>query len=507
MKILSPEQLRAWDQASLSLQKIQSHELMERAAIACTDRILSLVPPQNEITIFCGSGNNGGDGFAIARLLLQKNRSVRVVEIATSEKRSADCERMRQHLLEINSDRLTSIQKEEDLYSFQIAEGQYAIDALLGTGLNRPAEGLTAITIDFINARYAYTISIDIPSGLFADKSSSGNKSIIRSQLCLTFQCPKLALLLPQNQAFAQEFELLDIGLPLSELSQVSTPYYFVTAAEIAALLKPRSKFSHKGNYGHGLLVAGAKGMTGAAIIAAEAALRSGAGLLTVHSVSETLRALQSRLPEAMTSEDEHPDFVSSLELLAKFDCLAIGPGLGQQDATATVLKKILQYFNGPLLIDADGLNLLSENKTWLEYLPAETILTPHPGEFQRLAEKTEDDFERLSIIRQFAIRYNCLLVYKGAHTVIAMPDGNLFFNSTGNPSLAKGGSGDALSGILLGLLSRGYTPAKAVLIGTFVHGLAADLCSESQSKESILASDLTAKLGAAFHYLEKSVI
>jgi len=505
MKILTTEQTRALDAASIVLQSIQSHELMERAAKACTERILALIPKEKILHVFCGAGNNGGDGLAIARLLIEQGRGVRVFYVASSEKRSQDCDTNWKLLSETSPEILRSVNAVSELQNNLSEEPVYAIDALLGTGLNRPAEGLMAEVIDFINQHYRFIISIDVPSGLFADKSSSENKSIIRSRLCLSFQFPKLAFLLPQNQPYVPEFELVDIGLSISELTQVSTNLYYVTAADIAALLKPRAKFSHKGQFGHGLLVAGSKGMSGAALIASEAALRSGAGLLTLHSVAETLSAMRIRLPEAMSSEDQNADCVSSLQLSDKYDCLAFGPGLGQAEETETVLKKILHYFTGPLLIDADGLNMLATNKTWLEFLPADTLLTPHPGEFERLTEKVHDDFDRLSVIRSFAMRYNCLLLYKGAHSIMAMPDGNLFFNSSGNPALAKGGSGDTLSGILLGLLCRGYTAPQALLIGTFVHGLAGDLCAEESSPESILASDVTARIGAAFSYLEKS--
>ena len=507
MKILTTEQSRALDAASIQLQNITSHELMERAAKACSERLLALVPEKDTISIFCGSGNNGGDGLAIARLLLAKGRKIQVFYLATSAQRSTDCEVNWKQLSEIQPGALHTVTALSDLHTPINTEANYAVDALLGTGLSRAPEGLVAETIDFINASYRFVISIDIPSGLFADTSSAQHKSIIRCHLCLSFQFPKLAFLLPQNQAFVPEFELLPIGLSISELNSVSTNLHYLTAGEIAGLLKPRLKFSHKGHYGHALLLAGSKGMSGAAILAAEACLRSGAGLLTLHSVAETIQALQSRLPEAMSAQDVHASYISQVELSEKYDAIAFGPGTGTAAETETVLKKIIQYTGSSLIIDADGLTLLASNKTWLEYMPAATILSPHPGEFERLTEKVQDDFDRLSVIRQFAMRYNCLLLYKGAHTIIAMPDGNLFFNSSGNPALAKGGSGDTLTGILLGLLSRGYTSPQAALIGTFVHGLAADLCAETISQESVLASDLSKALGAAFRYLEEQKI
>jgi NAD(P)H-hydrate epimerase len=262
-------------------------------------------------------------------------------------------------------------------------------------------------------------------------------------------------------------------------------------------------KFDHKGTYGHSLLVAGSQGKSGAAIISAKACMRSGAGLLTVHSNKETLNALLNHLPEAMGSEDRDAEKITEIDP-ERYTAIAFGPGIGTHEDTQTVLKKLLNYYKGKLVIDADGLNILSENKTWLNFLPPGTILTPHPKEFERLVGESENEFERLKILKQFSLKYNCIVVLKGAHSAVAMPDGNVFFNSSGNPSLAKAGSGDGLTGIILGLLSRGYNAPQAAIIGTYIHGYAADLCLKKMSMESVLISDVINQLPKAFRKLEE---
>ncbi|MGZ4089382.1 MAG: NAD(P)H-hydrate dehydratase, partial [Bacteroidia bacterium] len=309
----------------------------------------------------------------------------------------------------------------------------------------------------------------------------------------------------PENGKYVNDFDVVDIGLNAPAIDEQATNNYFITQENISSLIKKRNKFDHKGTFGHGLLIAGSKGKGGAAIISAKACLRSGTGLLTVHSVDSVISALTSVLPEAMSSEDPSHDNISSLPAeIEKYDAVAFGPGIGTHEDSQTILKNLVQNYTGKLVIDADGLNILSENKTWLSFMIPSTILTPHVKEFERLAGNSGDGFERLKLLREFSIKYSCIVILKGAYTSIAMPDGNVFFNSSGNPGLAKGGSGDALTGIILGLLSRGYNPPKAVLIGTYIHGLAADICAKKMSMESILISDVIDQLPKAFRKLEK---
>ncbi len=501
MKLLNAQQIKALDAFTIQHEPISSLDLMERASRACVKRLVKLIPTDAPVLVFCGTGNNGGDGLAISRLLLDIGYSVKTFFVRYSEKISPDASENYQALQNKYPLCVHEINNGAQLPSF--APGATVIDALLGTGIHTAPAGLLEETIAFIN-QFNDVISVDLPSGLFPDRSSSENKSIVHSRLTLTFHAPKLAFLLPENFLFVPVFEVLDIGLSAEGISLMPAKNHFTTSSEISSLLQPRQKFSHKGSFGHALLLAGSPGKSGAAIIASKACLRSGAGYLTLHSTKETLQALLLALPEAMSNTDPHPDFITEVNDLEKYDAVGFGPGVGDRQETQTVLKKILQFYSGNLVIDADGLNILSENRTWLDFLPADTVLTPHPKEFERLSEKAEDDFDRLEILRRFSVRYSCIVILKGAHTAVAMPDGNVFFNSSGNAGLAKAGSGDGLTGIILGMMARGYTPPQAALIGVYVHGLAADLCARKKSMESILISDVIEKLPNAFRKLEK---
>lgn len=502
MKILSAEQIKFVDTLTIQNEPVASIDLMERAATACLKRIIKLAGSNKKIIVACGKGNNGGDGLAIARLLLENGFSCNAFVIHYSDTFSEDAQLNYTRLKEKFPENIYDINTIEELKEKSFSGEEILIDALLGTGINKPIEGLLGEVIQFLNPAFKRIISIDVPSGLYCNKTSTENKNIICSGLTLTFQFPKLAFLLPENKTFVPEFEILDIGLSQQAIDNIPANYYYTTKALVASLLKPRNKFSHKGSFGHALLMAGSKGKSGSAIIGSLACMRSGAGLLTLHSTKETLTALLHHLPEAMGSEDENADHISGIEKPENFDAIAFGPGVGMHEDTQQTLKKLLNYYAGKLVIDADGLNILSENKTWLDFLPASTIITPHLKEFERLAGKTNDDFERLETLKRFSARYKCIVILKGAHSAIAMPDGSVFFNASGNAGLAKAGSGDGLTGIILGLLSRGYNAPQAAMTGTFIHGYAADLCVKKKSMESILISDVIAQLPKAFKQL-----
>lgn len=503
MKIFSAEQIKQIDEFTIANEPVSSIDLMERAAMACTKRIMKLVKTEDELIIFCGKGNNGGDGFAIARLLLERGFNCHAFIINYTEKFSSDAEINYNKLKESFATKISEINSLADLKEKITSTNFIVIDALLGTGINKAIDGLLKETVTFINANFKRIISIDVPSGLFVDETSKDNDSIICSTLTLTFQFPKLAFLLPENKKYVNEFEVLDIGLSAKAIQDEFTNFYYITKQDISSFLKPRNKFSHKGIFGHALLLAGSKGKSGAAMISSKACLRSGAGLLTLHSNKSTTEGLLHHLPEAMSIEDTNEDHISEIDKPENYDAIGFGPGVGIHEDTQIVLKKILQYYTGKLIIDADGLNILAENKTWLDFLPPETILTPHPKEFERLFGKHENDFEKIKALKHISLKYNCIVVLKGAHSAVAFPDGSIFFNSSGNAGLAKGGSGDGLTGIILGLLARGYTAPKATLIGLFIHGYAADMCVKKNSMESLLISDIIDQLPRAFKKLE----
>jgi NAD(P)H-hydrate epimerase len=501
MKILSAEQIKLCDAFTIQNEPVASIDLMERAAMACIKHIVKNASIDSDFAIFCGKGNNGGDGLAIARLLIKRSYSVKVFVLDQSQNASEDFKTNLERLKELKADCISILSKEDDLKQIEFTPTTLIIDALFGTGLNKSLSGLVAQLVNFINATKLFIISIDIPSGLYADKANDKDDVIIYSSVTLSFQCPKLSFLMPQNGIYVPEFEILDIGLDKNFIQNIPAPYFYITKADLKPLLKQRAKFSHKGLYGHALLIAGAYGKMGASVIASQACLRSGAGLLTVQTPQKGINILQNSIPEAMVNADNNEEIISELPAMDKFSAVGIGPGIGTAIETEKVIKNLLNY-NLPMVLDADALNILSENKTWLSFLQPNSILTPHVKEFDRLTQKHKDDFERLESAKQFSMKHRCILVLKGAYTSIITPDGNVFFNSTGNAGLAKGGSGDTLTGIILGLLARGYTPPQAALLGVYIHGSAADSCLKKIHIESLLATDVINKISKAFEKL-----
>jgi len=376
------------------------------------------------------------------------------------------------------------------------------IDAILGTGINKPVEGLIAEVIDKINKSAVNVISIDVPSGLPIDEPMPKKWPVIQATTTLTFQQPKLMFLLPESGEYVGEMKVLDIQLDKAFIDSVDSQYYFLQDRDISPLMMKRKKFSHKGSFGHSLLIAGSYGKMGAAVLASHACLCSGTGLLTAHIPSCGYDILQTSLPEAMLSIDNNAEHVSVMPLLDAYTAIGVGPGIGKEADTARVLTLLIQSASANLVIDADALNIISENKTWLAFLPARTILTPHPKEFDRLTKVHTSSFERLKSAQALAHKHSIIIVLKGAYSAVVLPDRTVRFNSTGNPALAKGGSGDVLTGIITALLARGYEAADAASIGVYLHGLAADIGIEDIHPESLLASDVIAHISDAFRYL-----
>lgn len=498
MQILNSEQLKQCDAFTIAQQHITPLDLMERAAKACLPPILKLADPHSEFVVFCGKGNNGGDGLAISRLLLHQNYKVKTVIVEHADKASDDNAQNLEALLNTGHASVLHVREAGDLKNIELGEHTIVIDALLGIGVNRPVEGLLADAIDLVNGSSLPAISIDLPSGLYADASSKENKHIVRASHTLTFHCLKLALLMAENAAYTGHTDVLDIGLDRPFAASLETPYTLLQKQHIRFLLKPRPLFSHKGTYGHALLIGGSKGRSGAAILAAKACLKSGAGLLTVHSCKETLSAMLVQLPEAMASFDAE-DHISTYPNKTAFSAIGLGPGLGTDKDTQNVVKLLIQDAACPIVFDADAINILAENKTWLAFTRPGCVFTPHVKEFDRLAGAHQSDFDRLESAKEFSAKHRQIVVLKGAYTAVVLPSGKVYFNSTGNPALAKGGSGDVLTGIITGLIARGYEPEQACVIGVYTHGYAADLSIKKQSMESVLASDVIAQLGRAF--------
>ena len=492
MKILSAEQTRLWDQFTIEHEPISSLALMERAALKCTEWIIDQQLFEQPIKIFCGKGNNGGDGLAIARQLIERDIHPEVYILEFGNKGTDDFQanlaslhRITTHIHFIQSEPVFPV----------ISNNNLVIDALFGSGLNRPLDGLSAALIQHINNSRATIISIDVPGGMFIDHSSKGN-TIIRATHTLTFQNLKLCLLAAENSEWFGNIHVLDIGLHPAFLPTVTTTRFLFTVMEARSIFKRRDPFSNKGHHGHALIIGGAKGKAGAAIIAAESCVRSGAGLTTVYLLSGDGTAINTRIPEAMTI-----DKITLEDDVSKYKAIAIGPGLGTDAAAHHLVSSLIKNYTGRLVLDADALNVLSQHKEWLGQLMPGTILTPHPKEFDRLFGEHSNEPGRWNTALQVSKQYDIIIVLKGHHTLIASK-GNAYFNTTGNAGLAKGGSGDSLTGIITALLAQQYDAAEAAKLGVFIHGLAADLAIEQQSHESLMASDIAANLGKAFKML-----
>lgn len=503
MKILTVDQIRKADQYTIDNEPIASIDLMERAALALFHRIFPKLLPNQRLLIFAGSGNNGGDGLVLARLFHQQGYKVMVLLTRFSSPGSEDFELNLLRLHSLPDIQIIELANLEQLPEFLTDD--IIIDALFGSGLNKPLKGFTADLVDFINQCNQLVISIDMPSGLPADEPAPKGASIVQADYTYTFESAKLAFLFSENEYFVGNWEIVPIGLHAEFMQQVSTANYLLDNHSIRPLLKSRPKFSHKGSFGHALLLAGSQGKTGAAVLAATACLRSGAGLLHVHAPGCVIPALQGNLPEAMTSTDPNFDFISTIPGLEPYTAIAVGPGLGRDSQTASALKLLIQNTTKPLLLDADALNILADNPTWLAFLPSGSILTPHPGEFRRLAGDWTNSFEKIQLQRQLSQRFKLYIILKGAHSSISTPDGICYFNTTGNPGMATAGSGDVLTGIVLGLLSAGYSPHHAALLGVYLHGLSGDIAAKALGYESLIASDILQQLSKAFMELWKT--
>ncbi|MEQ1587845.1 MAG: NAD(P)H-hydrate dehydratase [Cyclobacteriaceae bacterium] len=496
MKILSADQIKAWDAHTILEESIASIELMERASRAFVNWFIERYDATQKVGIICGTGNNGGDGLAIARLLHDWNYAVKVWIVRGGINESPDFTANLKRLEKISIHEITT-NADCELFS----DRNILIDAIFGTGLSRPVEGIYAKVIDCLNRSKVIKLTVDIPSGLRVDQHSEGE--IFKAHHTVSFQNPKLAFLMPENQQFVGEWHLVDIGLSKKFLKEVEGSYSFTTLKSAKRILKPRSRFDHKGKFGHALLIAGSTGKIGAAVLASRAALRSGVGLLTVHVPQSGYSIIQTTVPEAMATIDQSADYFSGREIEGFYDALGIGPGLGQADESVKGLEEILNKFRKPIVIDADALNILSSNPELQKLIPVRSILTPHPGEFERLVGSWRNDFDRHEKLKEFADRIQSVVILKGAYSAIATPGKKVFFNSTGNPGMATGGSGDVLTGILTGLLAQGYRPEGAAILGVYLHGLAGDLAIREKGQNSLIASDIIDFLPTAFKKVE----
>lgn len=500
MLILSAKQIHEWDLYTIKNKPISSTDLMETAATRCFQWLQHNGYQQQSFYIFCGKGNNGGDGLAIARMLSGKGIKVTVCIIEMGQKGTEDFQTNLTWLHQTDA----SVHYIQSADHFPIIPKTHIIiDALFGTGLNRPLEGLSAELVSHINTFSNPVISIDIPSGLLADSSSKGY-TIVKAVHTLSFQCLKMAFMMAENELYTGHVQVLDIGLPGNYLSDISYDAVLVEEEIIKAMYRPRKSFSNKGTFGYAAIIAGSYGFMGAATLSANGCLRAGVGKLTCHIPLCGYTIMQVAAPEAMTKTEQGNNYIEKLSDTGKYDAIGIGPGLGLYDSHAPLLETFFDSYKKPAVIDADALNIVAKNAGLLKKITHFSILTPHPGEFDRLFGKTENDFARMRLAQQKAKELQLIIVLKGHRTLIAMPGGNCFFNSTGNPGMATGGSGDVLTGILTSLLAQQYPPEQAALLGVYLHGLAGDYAATRLTEEAMLAADISLHLGDAFRQLKR---
>lgn len=503
--ILSAEQIRTVEGSTMANEPISSTDLMERAGARCAARILQLAKEELfgpidriEFLVVCGMGNNGGDGLVIARSLRNAGLSVRATRIKHRSEPSADNQVNFERAIKAGVDVKETVPPDQ----LQINPNSVIIDALFGIGINRSLEGVVARIVHQINQSRRPVIAIDLPSGLFAEDNVSNDRaSIIHATLTLTFEVPKLAMLLPENASFTGHWELIPIGLDQVSMDNEKVDHFLVQGSDAVDLLPPRPINGHKGVFGHALLIAGSAGKAGAAVLAVQAALRSGAGLVTARVPEALVPIIQTSSPEAMCDPD-HNEQLKVVPTLVQFSSIGVGPGIGTSDDTTQMVKLLIQASSTNLVMDADALNILSANKTWLAFLPKNTILTPHPKEFDRLTEPSTSDVERLEKARTFAIKNGCIVVLKSSITAICDASGKVFLNSTGNPGMAKGGSGDALTGMITGLLAQRMPALQATMLGTHLHGLAGDIAADTIGMDGMTVTDLIRSIPAAWKKL-----
>lgn len=475
---------------------------MERAAIQLTDSIVAEWDKDMKVVVFAGPGNNGGDALAVARMLAVRGYNVSTWLFNTSGRLSDDCKKNRDRLKDVKQ--VASFVVVTDEFDPPTLDAQtLVVDGLFGSGLNKPLTGGFASLVKYVNTSPAKVVSIDIPSGLMTESNEYNVKSnIMKADVTLTLQQPKLSFLFPENQQFIGHVEVLDIGISQEGIDKTDAQFYILEKSDITPCLKRRDPFAHKGSMGHALLVAGSRGMAGAAMLAAKACLRTGVGKVTVHTPACNTLPLQIGVPEVVLDVDSDTNVVSEAVDTDCFKAMGIGPGLGTNENTAIAVIGQMRRAQCPIVVDADALNILAAHKAWLQQIPVGAILTPHIGEFDRLEGVSTDSYERLSKAMLLAERQHAYIVLKGHYTAIITPGGRVLFSPTGNPGMATAGSGDVLTGIITALLARGYTQGEACAIGTYLHGLAGDIAARSLGEESLIASDIINSLPMAFKEL-----
>ena len=492
LPLLTAQHIREADAYTIANEPIASVDLMERASVAFVNKFVQHFPKKDvAISVYCGTGNNGGDGLAIARLLHEQQYKVSVKIAYYSDKESADFN-MNLKRLQKTGVSISILKSKENIPA---ETSPIIIDALLGSGLNKPLTGDYKKLVEHLNNLQKTVVAVDVPTGFFTDGEIKPDAVALKADLVITFQQPKINFLLPESAQVMKNWETVSIGLDEKFIQSINSPYQLVEDADIKQLLKPRQKFTHKGTYGHALIVAGQDKTMGAALLSASACAYAGAGLTTACVPENGLTALNTYMPELMA-------IVRKKGKLPKiewdqYSAIAMGPGLGKNADALDLLKNILANYKKPIVVDADGLNLFATNKSLLKKLPAGSILTPHMKEFDRLFGENANWWQRLQTARQKAKEFDIYIVLKNDYTITATPDGKLYFNCTGNPAMATGGMGDVLTGIITSLLAQKHSSQDACLAGIYLHGKAGDDLAMPDKLNVVLPSQIIDHLPA----------
>ena len=498
MKIFSKEQIYEGDKLTTELQKLGPTDLMERAGTQIFNWIhMRMQGAQVPIHVFCGIGNNGGDGLVLARHLITHGYNVITYIVNCSDKRSKGFLSNYERIKDVTKDWPIMLSCGSDYSDIVIEERDIIVDAVFGIGLNRPPNDWVQGLFQKWRASKAFTLSVDIPSGLYTDKAVEDEKAVVHANYTISFQSPKLVFFLPETAKYTIQWEVLDIGIDLGYLMQTETAVELISKFEVLPIYKPREKFAHKGDFGHVLMIGGSYGKIGAVNLASRAALTSGAGLVTAFIPECGYHSLQAALPEVMVLTNGEKT-INSIDFDINPNAIGIGVGLGTSDNTAMAFENFLKQNKLPLVIDADALNLLSVKKSLLKLIPDQSILTPHPKELERLIGSWTDDFDKLNKVKAFSKTYKVIVLIKGANSITVTGD-KLHVNTTGNPGLATAGSGDVLTGIITGLIAQGYEPLAATIFGVYLHGRSADISLEDFGYQSLIASHIIETLGEAY--------
>lgn len=497
MKIFSKEQIYEADRITVEKQNISSAELMERAGIQVFNWMHARMQgAQVPIHIFSGIGNNGGDGLVLSRHLITHGYNVITYVVNCSDKRSKD--------FLINYDRIKNVTKDwpkllKCKSDFpEIGQDDIIVDAVFGIGLNRAADEWVQALFQHFKASLAFTLSIDMPSGLYVEKIPEDENGVVWANYTLSFQTPKLVFFLPDTAKYTEQWEVLDIGIDTEFLSKTETVVELIGKNEVLPMYKPKNKFDHKGSNGHSLIIGGSYGKIGSVLLASKAALTIGAGLVTTFTPRCGYNIIQTAFPEAMVVTDDNEELITNISYDLEPTVIGMGVGVGTHLKTIEAFGAFLKLNKTQLVIDADGLNILAKKKSLLNLLPESTVLTPHPKELERLLGKWNNDFEKLKITKAFSKKYKVIIVIKGANT-ITVSNEKLYINTTGNPGLATAGSGDVLTGVITGLISQGYEPLDASIFGVYLHGKAADIAIEAFGYHSLIASNVISYLKESF--------